>query len=114
MPNAIPNVYRVKGTFSYLEFCHSYDSKSTECPSQLECEGHEKLKTIERQVEALSEHDAAKQCLDDYDEHNGYPQASWLFGQPSIEYLRSSVDVAGFWSVASRQKEAMLKRLRAK
>lgn len=114
MPNTITNIYRVKGTFSYLEFCHSYDSKSTECPSQLECEGHEKLKTIERQVEALSEQEAAKVCLEDYDEHNGYPQASWLCGQPYIEYLRSSVDVAGFWQVASPQKEAMLKRLRAK
>lgn len=114
MPNAITNVYRVKGTFSYLEFCHSYDSKLTECPSQLECEGHEKLKTIERQVEALSEQAAAKECLEEYDEHNGYPCASWLIGYPSIEYLRSSVDVADFWQVASPQKDELVKKLRVK
>lgn len=114
MPTTITNIYHVKGTFSYLEFCHSYDSDLTECPSQSECEGHEKLKTIERQVEALSEEEAAKECLEAYDEHNGHAGASWLIGQPYVEYLRSSVDVASFWQVASRQKDEMIKKVRAK
>lgn len=82
MRGKIKSKYRVRGTFSYIAYCHLFN---VICDSSEACEGHENVKTIDVQVQATTTEEASDIALEDYDHDGAEPQ--WLFGYPSIECL---------------------------
>lgn len=87
------NKYRLSGTFEYLEYC-------SECKP--ECEGHEKLFTVQRYEECGdSEKEAIKNAIDSFSLE--YTDACWLYGQPMIEFVSVVMvgprpDVKSYWT----------------
>lgn len=101
--------YRVKGTFSYLEFCHTNDCDREECPSFEVCEGHEVLKTIDVSEDEYSEEAAAQSVILDYRKH--YTNATWLIGYPDVKFIRyPEFTLPNYWNSKPTEQEAMRKR----
>jgi hypothetical protein len=102
---AILNTYRVKGTFSYLEFCHTSESDREECPSFEECEGHEVIKTIDVTEDEYTEDGAAQSVILGYRDY--YTNATWLIGYPTVKYLHSELNLSTFWTRKKSEQETI-------
>lgn len=100
--------YRVKGTFSYLEFCHTNDCDREDCPSFEKCEGHEVIKTIDVIEDEYTKDAAATSVILGY---RGYcTDATWLIGYPEIKFIRyPEFTLPNYWIGKPIEQDAIRK-----
>lgn len=87
------NEYRVCGIFSYTD----YDG------------GPELLKTVEKRVDAPSPKEAADLLIAEYKEE--WPDACWLIGHPSVNYVQSVIErdysLSSYWTRNPGEQKAL-------